>query len=306
MGFVGSSLRCGLGDKGMKFRMGDSLQERAQHWVDHDPDPETRNEIRELINNSQWPVLRQYFAEELTFGTAGLRAALGPGPARMNRLVVRRATNAVAMHMLESHPTVETRSVVVGFDGRHGSRIFANDAARVFAAYDFLVYLYEDTAPMPQIAHAVRDLNTLGGVMVTASHNPPGDNGYKVFWSDGAQIVPPHDRLIADHIDKLVDLSTLQLPAMDDLVARARVISPPSEVADRYVEAILNQRVCTDVSDLSVVYSAMHGVGWPMVNRSLTAAGYECIVPVVEQRDPDPNFTTVNFPNPEGFNIKGR
>ena len=279
--------------------MDKNLRQRVMHWIENDPDPVTRDALTRLLAQGDGVELDRLFSEELSFGTAGLRAALGPGPSRMNRVVIRRATRAVALHINESHRNEQSKAVVVGYDGRYGSRRFAEDAACVFVAHGFLVYLSDKTIPTPQLAYALLELKCRGGVMVTASHNPPSDNGYKVFWSDGAQIITPHDRLIAAHIETLSDLGELDIPDFAKLVEKEQIRSIPTSISDDYVQAVLAQRVHTQTSNLKVVYSAMHGVGWPMVERVLSDAGYHQVFPVIEQRDPDPDFSTVKFPNPE-------
>ncbi len=269
----------------------------AERWLETDPNPETRAATRALLDAVDDTGLQDAFGSTLAFGTAGLRGPLGPGPNRMNRANVIRVTAGLAewVHRAASG----TGPVVVGFDGRHGSEIFAADAARVLAGAGLPVVLFDSVCPTPLLAWAVKHLGGRAGVMVTASHNPPADNGYKVFWSDGAQIVPPHDVGIAAAAARVTDLSEVLRPALDDCRGRELVTAVPPEVRAAYVAAVHSLRVHREPTPLTVVYTAMHGVGWSLVHEVLGAVPTLTVVPVEAQRDPDGDFPTVDFPNPE-------
>ncbi len=267
--------------------MASDLRGAARAWLATDPDPETREVIGAMLDAHDVDALEACFGGQLAFGTAGMRGALGPGPNRMNRAMVRRVSAALAAWVSER--AVGDGPVVVGFDGRRGSRAFAEDAARVIAGAGLPVVRFPELGPTPLLAWAVRCLGARAGVMVTASHNPPGDNGYKVYWSDGAQIVPPHDAGIASRIDLGVDPPLAPADAIGVV---------PDSVEDAYVEAVLGLRV-RDGGALRVAYTPLHGVGRDLCLRVLAAAGYTDVHVVPEQAEPDGAFPTVAFPNPE-------
>lgn len=274
------------------------LAESVKRWLAADPDPVTRAAGERLLASGDTAALASHFGPRLAFGTAGLRAALGPGPGRMNRAMVRWATGGVAQHVLAAVPDASQRGVVVGFDGRHGSRAFAEEAAAVLGGAGLRVMLYDGVVPTPQLGHAVRFLGAAAGVMVTASHNPPQDNGYKVFWADGAQIVPPHDKAISAAIDGLEGPWGVASPGLAGLIESGVVGQVPAGAEAAYLDEVQAQRVWGGETGLRVVYTAMHGVARRMVEATLGRAGYT-VLAVAEQADPDPDFPTVAFPNPE-------
>jgi phosphomannomutase len=271
------------------------LLEEARSWQAQDPDPLTSEQIREMIHRADLEELTAHFGSRLQFGTAGIRGRLGPGPRRMNRALVRQVTAGLGHYLLEQGVPRE-KGVVIGFDGRHGSEEFAEDASRVLGGLGFRVHLFTQVVPTPTLAHAVVFLGAAAGIMVTASHNPPQDNGYKVYWSNGAQIIPPHDRGISQAIDRVGALSALAMPSMDAL--GDRLLEIPEEVAEDYLRRVLALRVHEETGALAV-YTAMHGVGWKLIRDVLQAAGHRPPIAVPEQRDPDGDFPTVSFPNPE-------
>jgi phosphomannomutase len=262
------------------------LEASARAWIAQDPDPETRAQGEAVLGT---PEAAECFGERLTFGTAGIRGALGPGPGRMNRALVRRVTAGLAAWVQRAVPG--DGPVVVGFDARRMSREFADDAARVLAGAGLRVVKFPEICPTPVLAYAVRALGARAGVMVTASHNPPGDNGYKVYGATGGQIVPPIDAEISAAIDAVGP--TLAIPLGD------RVEAPPASLVDDYVRAVLALRVHRDGKPLRVVYTPLHGVGRDVATRVLAEAGHDGVFVVPEQGDPDGRFPTVAFPNPE-------
>ncbi len=273
----------------------DTSIDAARAWLHVDPDPATRSELEELMAGPP-DELERRFAGRLAFGTAGLRGELGAGPTRMNRVLVRSAAAGVVEALKASNAL--KRPIVIGCDARTNSDVFAADSARVMAARGATVVLLPPQLPTPVLAFAVRHLNASAGIMVTASHNPPADNGYKVYWGDGAQIVQPIDELIAGHIDQVGLISETELAAAND----PRI----SQAGDEVLAAYLKQTVAASVQgsvpsrpDLRVVYSAMHGVGGATLARLWSSAGFDAFMPVPEQFMPDPRFPTVHFPNPE-------
>ncbi|GLK17641.1 phosphomannomutase [Herbiconiux flava] len=280
------------------------LVEDAVAWLNQDPDPETHHELHMLLRrvgaNDTDAVsdLRSRFGSRLAFGTAGLRGEIAAGPNRMNRVLVGQAAAGLAAFLLErAHPGT-TPSVVIGYDGRTKSDVFARDTAEIMAGAGVRAVLLPRLLPTPLVAFAVRELGVSAGVMVTASHNPPRDNGYKVYLGDddqGSQIVPPADGEIAAQIDRVATTrSVLELPRSD-----AYELADESLV-ERYVEAtaaVAGGRA--ERAPLSVVYTAMHGVGWETIARVLDAAGFPRPALVEPQIAPDAAFPTVAFPNPE-------
>jgi phosphomannomutase len=265
----------------------------AEQWLAAEPDDDIRDELRALIDGDP-AELAQRFADRLQFGTAGLRAAVGAGPLRMNRLVVQQAAAGLAQYLLENDPGARRRGVVIGFDARRKSDVFALDTARVMAAVGIPSRLFDQQVATPVLAWSITELDAAAGIVVTASHNPPADNGYKVYLGDGAQIVPPHDIGISACIDA-IDPTNVPMVAPDD----ALITSVGDELVDAYVATIPSVRRRPDVAGVRVAYSAMHGVGGATVLRAFEAAGFEAPSPVVEQFEPDGTFPTVSFPNPE-------
>jgi len=213
----------------------------------------------------------------------------------MNRALVRRVCAGLGRYLRQQFST--PGKVVIGYDGRRGSREFALDTACVLGAMGFTCYLADDVMPTPRLAHATVFLGAQAGVMVTASHNPPSDNGYKVYWDNGAQIIPPHDKGISTAIDA-IDPEEIEVGDANDLREKSRILPHPAEVEQDYIERVLALRIRSGAT-IPAVYTAMHGVGYASLNRVLTAAGHTQVTPVLEQRDPDGAFPTVSFPNPE-------
>lgn len=254
-----------------------------------DPDPDTRAEVEALIAAGDEAGLADRFGDRLTFGTAGLRGEVAAGPNRMNRVVVRQAAGALGRRL----PAASL--VVIGFDARHKSDVFATDTAEVLAAQGHRAQILPGPLPTPVLAHAVLACGAAAGVMVTASHNPPADNGYKVYWGDGAQIVPPVDAEIE------AEILAGGLPPLET--------GPPADgggierVGDQaiagYVEAIAGALPGPAVEDLVVAYTPLHGVGEATLRRVFVATGLDDPRPTPSQARPDPDFPTVSFPNPE-------
>nr|WP_208388069.1 phospho-sugar mutase [Microbacterium halimionae] len=267
-----------------------------------DPDPETRHELEDLIARADEPAaqaaLADRFGTRLAFGTAGLRGELGAGTNRMNRVLVAQAAAGLAAYLADKGNLGEAPSVVIGYDGRRNSARFALDSAEIFAGAGLRAILLPRMLPTPVLAFAVRYFHASAGVMVTASHNPPNDNGYKVYLGGddhGSQIVPPADGEIAAHIDRI--------SAEGDITRLPRHLGyerAGDDVVDAYVAATAAVSPAPEsAAEMRWVYTAMHGVGWETTARVVAAAGYPAPTVVSEQIDPDPAFPTVSFPNPE-------
>ncbi|MBS1150097.1 MAG: Phosphomannomutase, partial [Myxococcaceae bacterium] len=276
-----------------------ALKSLAEAWLAHDVDPTTRAEVAALLSANNQVELEDRFGSRLEFGTAGLRGVLGGGPNRMNRAVVLRTTAGLARYLKANVPDVATRGVVVCRDGRKLSEEFTVDVAQVLAAEGIPALVFPTVGPTPLCAFAVLHLKAAAAVMVTASHNPPEYNGYKVYWANGAQIIPPHDVGIAAAIDQVEPADEVKVLAQPAARQRNlwRDIGPQVERA--YVDAILALRPTRQTAGLKVVYTAMHGVGGALVQQALTEAGFTHFFPVAEQFAPDGDFPTVRFPNPE-------
>jgi len=269
--------------------MSDTLISMARRWMAADPDPTTRAATEAIIASGEG--LTESFGARLQFGTAGIRGRMGAGPGRMNRALVRQVTAGLAAYLLETVPGAAGQGVVIGFDGRHNSRAFAEDAAAVLSGAGLKVFKYDVVVATPTLAHAVLALGCAAGIMVTASHNPPADNGYKVYWGNGAQIISPVDKGISAAIDAVGGPWNVTLPAS------STVLPVPETVWDDYVAAVLEGRIHRKTG-AKAVYTAMHGVGYAPLAALLAAAGHP-IIAVPQQRDPDGDFPTVAFPNPE-------
>jgi phosphomannomutase len=270
------------------------LLETARAWVAEDPDPQTRSELEAIIAEVEGggdPAdLADRFDGTLEFGTAGLRGALGAGSNRMNRVVVTRAAAGLAAYLLERGADEHGGSVVIGYDARHNSDAFARDTAEVMTGAGFTAHLMPRPLPTPILAYAIRELGCAAGVMVTASHNPPQDNGYKVYLGDGTQIVPPADSDIAAQIAGVGPVS--DIPRGDPgTVLR-------EDIVNRYLDTVA-ELAEDGPRELSMVYTPLHGVGGTSVLQVLETAGFSEPWVVEQQEQPDPDFPTVAFPNPE-------
>lgn len=279
------------------------LRGRAQRWIDEDVDPATRDELRALLARPDVfsADLADRFSGPLSFGTAGLRGILGAGPNRMNRAVVARATWGLAQELLASVPDAGARGVVVGFDARLMSREFSGDTAAILAAAGLRVVLFVEPVPTPVVAFAAERLRAAAAVVVTASHNPAGYSGYKVYWENAAQIIPPIDTQIAAAIDRAPPSRAVPRLELREARARGLVSDPPADVERAYLGAIRGLSVRTDRADrsLRIVYTPLHGVGDALARRALSQAGFSDVTSVPAQQRPDGAFPTVPFPNPE-------
>lgn len=282
-----------------------ALLQQALAWIDQDPDPVTRGELADLVDRVEksdsgaQAELSDRFAGQLTFGTAGLRAEIGAGPMRMNRVVVSHAARGLGEFLL-GRSSGAAVVVVIGFDARHNSDVFAKDTAEILQAMGIRAILFDQVTPTPVLAFSVRHLGADAGVMVTASHNPPADNGYKVYLGgedQGSQIVPPADAAIHAAI---MD-SHAHIKATD--IARATSYDIAGrELIEAYAAATVKVAESFGAAgrkDLTICYTPLHGVGGEVFTSLLATAGFTKVHTVATQASPDPDFPTVSFPNPE-------
>jgi len=275
--------------------MDSGLLAEVNAWIDDDPDPVTATELKKLVASNDELTLRKYFSGFLQFGTAGLRGPVGPGPSCMNQAVVGR-TAAGLVQFMKAHSLT---SVVIGRDARHGSDIFQEISAEIFTGAGFTVSVLPRPLPTPVLAFAVNELKADVGIMVTASHNPGSDNGYKVYLGGevdgvkyrGSQIISPADKQISAEIEKIQSLKTI--PRLSGW----KILD--EEVVEKYVET--TKILAPRPGELKIVYTAMHGVGTKTLQRVFHRAGFPSLILVDSQAQPDPDFPTLPFPNPEEF-----
>ncbi len=267
---------------------------RAQNWLD-DPyyDQQTKAEVRELLKNPE--ELTDAFYTDLSFGTGGLRGIMGAGSNRINIYTIRKASQGLANYILKhGNPS---QGVAVGFDSRHHSHEFAEETAKVFAANGIKAFLMKELRPTPYVSFATRHLKAQAGVMITASHNPKEYNGYKVFWQDGGQVVPPHDTGIISEVDAISSPAQIKLAKIDDPL----IISVNSTLDEDYLRALsaLQHFPGENHSALKICYTSLHGTGITLMPEALRRWGFSPPHLVATQVVPDGNFPTVHFPNPE-------
>ena len=273
--------------------MDSKLLTEVRAWIADDPDPVTAAQLTALIESGDEITLRKYFSGFLQFGTAGLRGPLGPGPSCMNQAVVGRTAAGIVQYMKARSLT----SVVIGRDARHGSNVFEELSAQIFAGAGFKVFVLPRPLPTPVLAFAVNELGADVGIMVTASHNPGRDNGYKVYLGGtvdgvnyrGSQIISPADKEISAEIEKIESLSSIPRAHTWEILSE--------DIVEKYVDR--TQVLAPRPGDLKIVYTAMHGVGTKTLQRVFHRAGFPSLILVAAQAQPDPDFPTLTFPNPE-------
>jgi len=275
------------------------LTKKAQDYIKFEQDPFFRSQIENLLKTDEWNELNDRFFKDLDFGTGGLRGVIGGGYNRMNPFTVRRATQGLANYIVKAVPS--GASAVIAYDSRNFSDLFALQAALVLCASGIKTYLFTELRPTPELSFAVRKLGATAGIVVTASHNPPEYNGYKVYWNDGAQVVAPHDKAIIEEVMAVGDA----VKAMDkeEALSAGLLVMIDKEVDDPFIEMVKNCSIRPELvrskgKDLKVVYTPLHGTGTMPVERSLKDMGIEVIF-VEEQKEPDGDFPTVEYPNPE-------
>lgn len=276
-------------------------KEMYQQWLDNPYfDEETKAELKAIEGNEK--EIEDRFYMDLEFGTAGLRGVIGAGTNRMNVYTVRKATQGLANYILSVQG--EAKGVAIAYDSRHMSPEFADVAALCLAANGIKAYVFESLRPTPELSYAVRRLGCIAGINITASHNPPEYNGYKVYWEDGAQITPPHDSGIMDEVKKVTDYAACKTMSLDEAKAAGLYQTIGADIDDPYIEElkslVLHQDSIDAVKDkLTIVYSPLHGTGNIPVRRVLKELGFQNVHVVPEQELPDGNFPTVSYPNPE-------
>lgn len=276
-------------------------KETYQEWLDNPYfDEATKAELRAIADDDN--EIKERFYTELEFGTAGLRGVIGAGINRMNIYTVRKATQGLANYILKVGG--QDKGVAIAYDSRRMSPEFATEAALCLAANGIKAYRFESLRPTPELSYAVRKLGCIAGINITASHNPPEYNGYKVYWEDGAQITPPHDGGIMAEVKAITDLSTVKTTTMEEAVAAGLFVEIGADIDDPYIEELKKQVKHWDSikqaqKDLKIVYTPLHGTGNIPARRVLRELGFENVYVVPEQELPDGEFPTVSYPNPE-------
>jgi len=274
-----------------------STQQRIDRWLNGNYDADTKSAIRQMMEGDTTADLIDSFYRDLEFGTGGLRGVIGVGSNRMNRYTVGAATQGLANYLNATFQG-EDISVAIAHDSRRMSPEFARLVADIFSANNIKVYLFTSLRPTPELSFAIRQLGCQSGIVVTASHNPPEYNGYKVYWNDGGQVVAPHDKNIIEEVNKITSVDDIKFEGVPEKIQMI-----DEEIDAPYVERIKTNAVNPDViarqSDLNIVYTPIHGTGITMVPRTLEALGFTNVHIVDEQATPDGNFPTVKSPNPE-------
>ena len=275
-----------------------STQERVDKWLDGNYDADTKSAIKQLIDAGNTTELTDSFYRDLEFGTGGLRGVLGVGSNRMNRYTVGAATQGLCNYINSTFPGQDDISVAIAHDSRRMSPEFARLVADIFSANGIKVYLFSSLRPTPELSFAIRQLGCQSGIVVTASHNPPEYNGYKVYWGDGGQVVAPHDRNSIAEVDKITSIDSIKFEGVPE-----RIHLIDEDIDAPYIERIKSNAVNPDVikkqADLNIVYTPIHGTGITLVPRALDALGFTNVHIVEQQATPDGNFPTVKSPNPE-------
>ena len=278
-----------------------NYQETYQEWLNNPYfDEATKEELKNIQDDDN--EIKERFYSDLAFGTAGLRGIIGAGINRMNIYVVRKATQGLADYILEQG--TDKKRVAIAFDSRHMSPEFADEAALCLAANGIKAYIFESLRPTPELSFAVRYYNCIAGINITASHNPPEYNGYKVYWEDGAQFTPPHDKGVTAKVNAVTDISKVKTMSREDAVSAGLYEVIGSEVDHAYIAEVEKQVHNQDAIDqmaskLKIVYTPLHGTGNLPVRRVLKDLGFQNVYVVPEQELPDGAFPTVSYPNPE-------
>ena len=274
-------------------------REKYNNWLNNEYfDEMTRKELESIKYDEK--EIADRFHTNLSFGTAGLRGKVGAGTNRMNRYTVSLATQGLADTIVSRGKSAMERGVAIAYDVRHFSKEFSEIAARVLAANGIKVYLFDDIRPTPLLSYAIRRLKTISGIVVTASHNPRDYNGYKVYWEEGSQILDDIAQEILNHIDDIKDFSDIELMDMEEGLDKGLINYIDKELDDEYIEKIKKRALNDDIDkDIRIVYTPLNGTGNKLVRRVLEERGFNNVFIVPEQENPDPDFTTVGYPNPE-------
>ena len=276
-------------------------REMYEEWLSNPYfDADTKAELQAIKEDDN--EIKERFYKDLEFGTAGLRGIIGAGTNRLNIYTVRKATQGLANYIMKKG--MQDKGVAIAYDSRRMSPEFADEAALCLGANGIKAYVFDALRPTPELSFAVRKLGCIAGINITASHNPPEYNGYKVYWEDGAQITPPHDKGIMDEVKAVTDYNTVKTMSLEDAKAAGVYISIGADIDDSYIAELKKQVIHQDAIDavgkeLKIVYSPLHGTGNIPARRVLKELGFENVYVVKEQELPDGEFPTVSYPNPE-------
>ncbi len=271
---------------------------KAQTWLNGNYDAETKSAVKQMLDSEDKTELIESFYKDLEFGTGGLRGIMGVGTNRMNIYTVGAATQGLSNYLLKEFSDLEQISVVIGHDCRNNSRRFAEISADIFSANGIKVYLFENLRPTPEISYAIRKLGCQSGIVITASHNPKEYNGYKAYWSDGAQVITPHDRNIIAEVNRITSVDEIRFAGNKSLI---EIIG--EDIDNQFIEDLksisLSPEAIQRNNDIKIVYTPIHGSGIMLVPRALRAFGFTNIIDVPEQNVISGDFPTVVSPNPE-------
>jgi len=277
-----------------------NYKEKYEKWCQNEIiDENDREELKKIRNNEE--EIKDRFYKDLEFGTAGLRGVIGIGTNRMNKYTVGKATQGLSNYILKQN--CKNKAVVIAYDSRNMSKEFSDITALCLNANGIKSYVFESLRPVPELSYAVRELGCIAGIMITASHNPPKYNGYKVYWEDGAQIVAPKDKEIIEEVNSIVDYGTIKTMNKEEAIEKGLYNIVGTEIDNKYIEElkkqVLNPEIIKKHKNLKIVYTPLHGTGNIPVRRILKEIGFEDVNVVKEQEKPDGNFPTVDYPNPE-------
>ncbi|NDW09899.1 phospho-sugar mutase [Dysgonomonas sp. 520] len=271
---------------------------RAQTWLSGNYDEETKSEVKRMLDNEDKTELIDAFYRDLEFGTGGLRGIMGAGTNRVNKYTMGSATQGLSNYLLQEFSSLDQIKVVIGYDCRNNSQKYAQIVADIFSANGIKAYMFKELRPTPEISYAIRKLGCQSGVMLTASHNPKEYNGYKAYWNDGAQVIPPHDKNIIAEVNRIKSVDDIKFKANPALI---ETISDSMD--DMFIEEVKTILLSPDSikrnPDIKIVYTPLHGTGSTIIPRALNAYGFEHVIAVPEQYVHDGNFPTVEYPNPE-------
>lgn len=275
-----------------------NFRDKYNYWLENDFfDEETKDELKNIKDEKE---IKDRFYKDLNFGTAGLRGKIGAGTNRMNKYTVSLAAEGLAQVIVKRGQEAMDRGVAIAYDVRKYSDEFAEISSRIFAAYGIKVYLFDGIRATPQLSYAIRKLNTISGVVVTASHNPKDYNGYKVYWGEGSQILDDIADEIVEEINKVDNFSEIKIIKLDEAIENGLVEYIGKEIDDEYIKDLIDLTINDDVDkDIKIIYTPLNGTGNIPVRRILKERGFKNVIVVAEQENPDSNFTTVGYPNPE-------
>lgn len=275
-----------------------SVQEKAQTWLDGNYDAETKSAIKAMLEKEDKTDLIDSFYRDLEFGTGGLRGIMGPGSNRINIYTVGAATQGLANYLKKEFASLDQIKVVIGYDCRNNSTLYGQVVADIFSANGIKAYLFEDLRPTPEVSYAIRQLDAQGGVIITASHNPKAYNGYKAYWNDGAQLTAPHDTNVIDEVNSISSVDNIKFEGNKELIEILGQ-AMDDEFTDQVKAMVLDQELINRNKDLKIVYSPIHGTGVKIIPDALKKCGFTNIINVPEQDVVSGEFPTVISPNPE-------